>query len=266
MVAVGEHRAQLRPARGVRRAQAREVLEAGRHRLLDERVDAALEALARHRGLEVEERGDHGEVGLLAVEHGPPVVVPGDERGLELVDVERARVLVGRPGRDADEAHPVRPVAHPEGEVDVPARADDDGLHGAAPPTIAGSARACPRPAKWVRSNRMNMPVPRRRRLPPAAILLAAALFGAGAAPAALASPAKPEQPGRLKILVPLSTAAVPFLLLADEDPVDGPRHPGRDVPRSTPRRSRCSRAATRTSCTRAPARAGRTGSAAAPS
>jgi len=48
---------------------------------------------------------------------------------------------------------------------------------------------------------------------------LAAALL---AASAASASPAKPEEPGRLKILVPLSTAAVPFLLLADEDPVAG--------------------------------------------
>lgn len=54
----------------------------------------------------------------------------------------------------------------------------------------------------------------------PVAIALAAAL--AVAVPTAPASPAKPEQPGRLKILVPLSTAAVPFLLLADEDPVAG--------------------------------------------
>jgi len=68
----------------------------------------------------------------------------------------------------------------------------------------------------------MNTPVPQRRRLPRAAILLAVALVSAGAAPAALASPAKPEQAGRLKILVPLSTAAVPLLLLADEDPVAG--------------------------------------------
>ena len=61
----------------------------------------------------------------------------------------------------------------------------------------------------------MNTSVARRRRLPHAAIFLAAALCGAAAAPAAVASPAKPEQPGLLKILVPLSTAAVPFLLLA---------------------------------------------------
>jgi len=122
VVAVGEHRAELRPSRRVRRAQAREVLQARGHRLLDERVDAPLEALARHRRLEVEERRDHGEVGALAVEHGPPVV-----------HEERARVLVGRPRGDAPEAPPVRPVAHPEGEVDVPARSDDDRLHGSAP-------------------------------------------------------------------------------------------------------------------------------------
>ena len=53
-------------------------------------------------------------------------------------------------------------------------------------------------------------------------VLLAAVLLAAAAAPAALASPAKPEQAGQLKILVPLSTAAVPFLLLADEDPLEG--------------------------------------------
>jgi NitT/TauT family transport system substrate-binding protein len=49
--------------------------------------------------------------------------------------------------------------------------------------------------------------------------MLTAILFAA-ALPAALASPAKPEQPNRLKILVPQSTSAIPFLMLADEDPL----------------------------------------------
>jgi len=49
-----------------------------------------------------------------------------------------------------------------------------------------------------------------------AAILILAAL------PAAVARPAKPEQPGALKILVPQSTSAIPFLMLADEDPIRG--------------------------------------------
>jgi ABC-type nitrate/sulfonate/bicarbonate transport system substrate-binding protein len=42
------------------------------------------------------------------------------------------------------------------------------------------------------------------------------------AASVASARPAKPESPGLLRILVPASTSAVPFLLLADEDPVAG--------------------------------------------
>jgi ABC-type nitrate/sulfonate/bicarbonate transport system substrate-binding protein len=62
----------------------------------------------------------------------------------------------------------------------------------------------------------------RRPSVRTAAITLAVVLAAGVAVPAAFASPAKPEQPGRLKILVPLSTAAVPFLLLADEDPVAG--------------------------------------------
>ena len=49
-----------------------------------------------------------------------------------------------------------------------------------------------------------------------AAILVLAAL------PPAFARPAKPEQPGVLKILVPQSTSAIPFLMLADEDPIEG--------------------------------------------
>jgi ABC-type nitrate/sulfonate/bicarbonate transport system substrate-binding protein len=55
-----------------------------------------------------------------------------------------------------------------------------------------------------------------------AAVPLLAAILFAAALPAALASPSKPEQPGRLKILVPQSTSAIPFLMLADEDPVKG--------------------------------------------
>ncbi len=51
--------------------------------------------------------------------------------------------------------------------------------------------------------------------------LLAAVIFAAALVPAS-ASPAKPEAAGVLKILVPPSTAAIPFLVLADEDPLEG--------------------------------------------
>ena len=159
--------------------------------------------------------------------------------GLELVDEERARVLVGRTGRDADEAHPARPVAHPEGEVDVPARADDDGLHGAAPArTITGSARACPRPGKRVRSNRMNTHDPRRRACA-RRVLLAALLFAARSRGARLAREARA---GR--------AAEDPRAPVHGRDPVPPPRRRGparrastsRSRPSSsTPRRSRCS-------------------------
>jgi ABC-type nitrate/sulfonate/bicarbonate transport system substrate-binding protein len=54
------------------------------------------------------------------------------------------------------------------------------------------------------------------------AALLLAAVLGA-AVPAGLwARGATPEQPGRLKILVPQSASSIPFLLLADEDPLPG--------------------------------------------
>jgi NitT/TauT family transport system substrate-binding protein len=54
-----------------------------------------------------------------------------------------------------------------------------------------------------------------------AAGLLAAILLAA-AATAASARPAKPEQQGRLKILVPQSASSLPLLALADEDPLKG--------------------------------------------
>jgi NitT/TauT family transport system substrate-binding protein len=38
----------------------------------------------------------------------------------------------------------------------------------------------------------------------------------------AIASSGRPEQPGVLRILVPQSTSAIPFLMLADEDPLAG--------------------------------------------
>jgi NitT/TauT family transport system substrate-binding protein len=62
---------------------------------------------------------------------------------------------------------------------------------------------------------------PRSEARRPAGALLASILFAA-ALPAAFASPAKPEQTNRLKILVPQSTSAIPFLMLADEDPLEG--------------------------------------------
>lgn len=53
------------------------------------------------------------------------------------------------------------------------------------------------------------------------AVALAAAVLTA--APLAVsASPAKPEQAGVLRILVPQSTSAIPLLMLADEDPLAG--------------------------------------------
>ncbi|MCX7029597.1 MAG: ABC transporter substrate-binding protein [Spirochaetes bacterium] len=51
---------------------------------------------------------------------------------------------------------------------------------------------------------------------PLAAILLAAASVTVSA------RSAKPEQPARLRILVPQSASSIPFLMLADEDPVKG--------------------------------------------
>lgn len=72
------------------------------------------------------------------------------------------------------------------------------------------------------------MPAPHER--PPARRRAALALLPAALAAAILsvapiavfASPAKPEQPGVLRILVPQSTSAVPLLMLADEDPLAG--------------------------------------------
>jgi len=55
-----------------------------------------------------------------------------------------------------------------------------------------------------------------------AGVALAAVLLFVAALPPAFASPAKPEQPGVLRILVPQSTSAIPFLMLADEDPLRG--------------------------------------------
>lgn len=71
------------------------------------------------------------------------------------------------------------------------------------------------RPVAWRRAAFASST---RRR---ASVLLASVLLTAALVPAS-ASPAKPEQPGVLKILVPPSTAAVPFLVLAEEDPLKG--------------------------------------------
>jgi len=51
--------------------------------------------------------------------------------------------------------------------------------------------------------------------------LLSAILLAAASVPVP-AGPAKPEQPGRLKILVPQSASSIPFLELAEEDPLKG--------------------------------------------
>jgi len=194
VVPVGEHRAELRPARRVGGTEAREVVEAGGHRLLDERADAALEALARDRGLQVEERGDHGEVGPLAVEHEPPVVVQGMSEASSWSTKNDRASSSGEPGAIPTKLTPRARSRTPRARSMCPLVPMMTAFMAVLPPTITGSADACPRPGKRVRlahgvatrspaARSVHLLIAPRTAFPLAAVLLAAALVPASASP-----------------------------------------------------------------------------------
>ena len=125
-----KHGTKGHPGAGVRPAKPLQLLQGNRHWFFNEDVDAALHAVAGNGGLQEEERGHHGDMRLLSVQHPPVILIEGDQGFLQPVQEEIPRVFVSRAGRNPHEAQLRQPVADLEGKVDVTARANDDRFHG----------------------------------------------------------------------------------------------------------------------------------------